>query len=186
MRIIAGRFGSRRIEAPRGMDTRPTLDMTRESLFNILQGAVSGARVLDLFAGSGALGLEALSRGAQLVVFCDVSREAVQTVRRNLAALGAEKDAKVLHQDYAAALKLLKDGGERFDLVFIDPPYAAVPEAVLKNLQAADILSGEGMIVYERDAKSVLALPEGLALLRSRVYGRTALDFIGHAEESSI
>lgn len=178
MRIIAGRFGSRRIEAPKGMDTRPTLDMTRESLFNMLQGSVQGARVLDLFAGSGALGLEALSRGAESAVFCDADRDAVRAVKRNLESLGAQDEARVLKGDYAALLERLGAAGERFDLVFIDPPYAAQTEPILRQTLRSGVLAEDGLIIYERDACRELALPDGLALRRSRVYGRTALDFI--------
>lgn len=182
MRIIAGRFGSRRIEAPRGMETRPTLDMTRESLFNILQGRLNGARVLDLFAGSGALGLEALSRGAEFAVFCDASRDAVQTVKRNLAALKAEDEARVISGDYTGALETLKRDGERFDLIFIDPPYSLQPESVLLRVFTAGLLASDGLIVFERDARTTLPLPQGMELKRSRKYGRTILDFIGFPE----
>ena len=131
MRIIAGRFGSRRIEAPKGMDTRPTLDQTRESMFNVLQGEAEGARVLDLFAGSGALGLEALSRGAVWAVFCDTGREAVKVLRANIAALGVGHETCVLAEDCFAALDRLTSEEERFDLIFLDPPYPRDREYVL-------------------------------------------------------
>ena len=178
MRIIAGRFGSRRIEAPKGMDTRPTLDQTRESMFNVLQGEAEGARVLDLFAGSGALGLEALSRGAVWAVFCDTGREAVKVLRANIAALGVGDETRVLVEDCFAALDRLASEEERFDLIFLDPPYTRDAGPVMKKILSHNLLSDSGLIVLERDAGTALSIPEGLLVRRSKVYGRTALDFI--------
>ena len=121
MRIISGSARGRTIVAPQGMDTRPTQDYVRESLFNILRADVPGARVLDLFAGSGALGLEALSRGAEHAVFVDSARAAVACVRRNVETLRMDGRCQVLACDWRAAAQRLAGGG--FDLVFIDPPY---------------------------------------------------------------
>ena len=178
MRIIAGRFGSRRIEAPKGMDTRPTLDQTRESMFNVLQGEAEGARVLDLFAGSGALGLEALSRGAVWAVFCDTGREAVKVLKANIAALGVGHETRVLAEDCFAALDRLASEEERFDLIFLDPPYTRDAGPVMKKILSDNLLSDSGLIILERDARTALSIPEGLLVRRSKVYGRTALDFI--------
>ena len=183
MRIIAGRFGSRRIEAPKGMDTRPTLDQTRESMFNVLQGEAEGARVLDLFAGSGALGLEALSRGAVWAVFCDTGREAVKVLRANIAALGVGHETRVLAEDCFAALDRLASEEERFDLIFLDPPYTRDAGPVIKKILSDNLLSDSGLIVLERDARTALSIPEGLRVRRSKIYGRTALDFITPGEE---
>ena len=183
MRIIAGRFGSRRIEAPKGMDTRPTLDQTRESMFNVLQGETEGARVLDLFAGSGALGLEALSRGAVWAVFCDTGREAVKVLRANIAALGVGNETRVLAEDCFAALDRLASEEERFDLIFLDPPYTRDAGPVMKKILSDNLLSDSGLIILERDARTALSIPEGLLVRRSKVYGRTALDFITPGEE---
>ena len=178
MRIIAGRFGSRRIEAPKGMDTRPTLDQTRESMFNVLQGEAQGARVLDLFAGSGALGLEALSRGAVYSVFCDKSKEAVKVLRANIAALGVGEETRVLAEDCFTALDRLAREEERFDMIFLDPPYARDAGPVMEKILSLDLLSANGLIVLERDAGTALSIPDGLRVRRGKVYGRTALDFI--------
>ena len=178
MRIIAGRFGSRRIEAPKGVDTRPTLDQTRESMFNVLQGEPEGARVLDLFAGSGALGLEALSRGAVFSVFCDMNREAVKALRANIAALGVGDETRVLAEDCLTALDRLAREKDRFDLIFLDPPYARDAGPVMEKILALGLISRDGLIVLERDAKTALSIPAGLWIRRSKVYGRTALDFI--------
>lgn len=160
------------------MDTRPTLDQTRESLFNILQSEVQGARVLDLFAGSGALGLEALSRGAEFVVFCDKGREALKALKANIAALGAGEECRLLGEDCYLALNRLAREGERFDLIFLDPPYTQDNGPVMEKILNLCLLHEEGMVVVERDAKASLSLPQGFCLKKSKVYGRTALDFI--------
>lgn len=178
MRIISGRYGSRRIEAPKGLNTRPTLDRTRESLFNMLQGEVPGTRVLDLFAGSGALGLEALSRGAEFCVFCDGSREAVKALKANIASLGAEALSRVLFEDCLTAVDKLARQNESFDLVFLDPPYASDAGPVMRRIVSSGLLASDGLIVFEHDEKADFMLPQGLKLQRAKRYGRTALDFI--------
>ena len=133
MRIIAGRFGSRRIEAPKGMDTRPTLDQTRESMFNVLQGEAEGARVLDLFAGSGALGLEAVSRGASHCLFIEESAEGRGLIRTNVEAMGLQGRTKIFRRD---ATRLGEVGTiQPFDLLLADPPYGkGLGEAALPSL----------------------------------------------------
>ena len=123
MRIIAGEARGRTLTAPKGMDTRPTQDYVRESLFNILQASVPEARVLDLFAGSGALALEALSRGAVKATLVDCSTDAVQCIKRNAETLGFAERVTVIRSDWQAALMRLSKNGERFTLVFLDPPY---------------------------------------------------------------
>ncbi len=151
MRIIAGEARSRIIEAPKGRDTRPTLDRVRENLFNIIRGHVPGAAVLDLFAGSGALSLEALSRGAARAVMVDRDREAHRVERLNAERLGYGDRAEILLCDWQKALASLRDRSERFDLVFLDPPYAmgdlsGVTEGLLP------LLSEDALIVTEHQA----------------------------------
>src|SRR5918999_4707697 len=121
MRVIAGRYGGRRLQAPPGAATRPTSDRVREALFSVLGGRVDGANVLDLFAGSGALGIEALSRGAAEATFVDSAPAAARAVRANLEALGLE--AEVHRADARAFLRAARKGGRQYDLVLIDPPY---------------------------------------------------------------
>ena len=127
MRIIAGEMRSRTILAPKGTDTRPTLDRTRESLFNIIAAWCPDARVLDLYAGSGALALEAISRGAQSAVLCDSSREAARVIKANIEALRVQDRARLLPMMDSQALALLGREGARFDLVFLDPPTGWIP-----------------------------------------------------------
>lgn len=128
MRVIAGKLGGRRFDAPPGRDTRPTSDRVREAIFSILAG-VGGAHVLDLYAGTGALGIEALSRGAERAVFVESGARALAVLKKNLAGLGLEAQSKVLAVRAERAVATLVDGGP-FDLVLIDPPYADVADAV--------------------------------------------------------
>ena len=144
MRVITGSARGRRLKTPENMDIRPTTDNVKESLFNILQFDIEGRQVLDLFAGTGQLGIECLSRGAAGVTFVDRDREAIRIVRENLRICGLT--APVLQED---ALRFL-ERGQKFDLVFVDPPYdSELYEAVLERINSVDILSDGGIIVCE-------------------------------------
>jgi len=174
MRIVAGRWGGRRIAAPRGGATRPTSDRVREAVFSILGDVVPGACVLDLFAGSGALGLEALSRGAAAAVFVDSAPAAARAVRTNLEALGV--DAEVVRADAVVALRNAARAGHQYDLVFLDPPYrraAALAPALGAGLSA--VLAPGARVVAESDRRAPLDLP--LPLLDERRYGDTLIRF---------
>jgi 16S rRNA (guanine966-N2)-methyltransferase len=165
VRVVAGVARGRRLEAPGGSGTRPTADRVREATFNALGslGVVEGARVLDLFAGSGALGIEALSRGASAVTFVDDDARALATVRRNLAATGLAAGATVVRAD---ALRF--DGGP-FELALLDPPYAFDDEAWQALLMTLDA----DVAVLESDRE--LPLPEPWRLLRAKRYGGTVV-----------
>ena len=168
MRIVAGRWGGRRLVAPAGRATRPTSDRVREALFSVL-GPLDGFVVLDLFAGSGALGIEALSRGAAAATFVDSSPDAVAAVRRNLREVGAE--GHVRRRD---ALRWLAAGEGPYDLVFADPPYdlaARVSGPLTERLPA--VLSPQARIVTESDKRAPLTL--GLPELTERTYGDTRI-----------
>jgi 16S rRNA (guanine966-N2)-methyltransferase len=172
MRVVAGEFGGRRLRAPRGAGTRPTADRVREALFSML-GDVSGACVLDLYAGSGALGIEALSRGAASVVFVEHHAQAAATIRRNLDELGTEGDVR--RQD---AMAFLAASRATFDLVFCDPPYDSAPrlaEALAERLAA--VTPDDARIVTESDKRRPLELP--FPLLRERSYGDTRIAIHG-------
>jgi 16S rRNA (guanine966-N2)-methyltransferase len=177
MRVVAGRLGGRRLEAPAGRDTRPTPDRVREALFASLADLVPGATVLDLYAGSGALGIEALSRGADRSVFVESDRRAVAILRGNLATLGL--DAPV-HATTAERFCAAPSGGP-FDLVLCDPPYATPLGAVherLVELHRAAALRPAGMVVVERDKRDPDLqgpAPGFLAPPRLRSYGDTVL-----------
>jgi len=168
MRVVAGRFKGRRLYAPRGERTRPTADRVREALFSML-GDVAGVRVLDLYAGSGALGIEALSRGAVSAVFVESDRRAVAALRRNLEAVGAE--AAVRRQD---ARRFLARPEGTFDLVFCDPPYDDAPGVAAALSDALPAMLGENArIVTESDKRNPLLL--ALPLLVERAYGDTRI-----------
>lgn len=153
MRIIAGTAKGRTIAAPKGMDTRPTLDRVRESLFSILMPWLPDARVLDLFAGSGALGLEAISRGAQEAVFADIARAAQEAVQGNIETLRMQGSATLLRMDWRMALRKLASEGKPFDLVFLDPPYQlAQAGEMLETLRESGLLTEESLVVYEHGA----------------------------------
>ena len=153
MRIITGSARGRKLKTPQDQAIRPTADNVKEALFNIIQFDIEGRRVLDLFAGTGQLGLECLSRGAREAVFVDESPEALRLVRENLRACGLQ--GTVLRQD---ALSYLRGCG-RFDLIFVDPPYdAGLYEPVLGTINAVDILSDGGIIICE--ARRERELPE--------------------------
>ncbi len=183
MRIIAGIARSRRIDAPKGQGTRPTLDGVREALFNILQGRCEGARALDLFCGSGALGLEAISRGAALAALNDVSREAAAVARRNAESLGFAERVRVTCADWQAALSALSRAGERFDLVFLDPPYAMPATPVLEALAALSLLAEDALVIVEHDAARAPA-QTALVLRDTRRYRDTCLSFFALREEN--
>ena len=172
MRIISGYWGGRRLQAPRGEATRPTSDRVREALFSVLGARVDGARVLDVFAGSGALGLEALSRGAAEATFVDSAPAAVRAVQANLAALGAE--AQVRRDDAARFLNAASGAGREYDLVFLDPPYRLAGR-LGGELTAAlpAVLAPGAAVVAESDLRPALTLH--LPLLDERRFGDTLI-----------
>lgn len=178
MRIIAGSFKGRRLATVRGK-IRPTSDKVREAVFNILGPAVTEARVLDLFAGTGALGLEALSRGANAAVFVEDHAASLAVLRRNIETLGLTDRVEVLPLPVKAGLKKLTARQAEFELAFLDPPYGGgLAAAALKDLAAARILSPSAWVVAEHSRRE--ALPEAvdtLALMELRRYGDTQVAF---------
>jgi 16S rRNA (guanine966-N2)-methyltransferase len=172
VRVVAGEFRGRRLAAPRGVRTRPTADRVREALFSMLDD-VSGARVLDLYAGSGALGIEALSRGAGSAVFVDRDPRAVAAIERNLESLGLEQE--VLRQD---AVRFLARAEGTFDLVFCDPPYDSASRLAGPLAQGLPALTSEhARIVTESDKRNPLELP--FPLITERTYGDTRIAIHG-------
>ena len=172
LRVVAGEFGGRRLAAPRGAGARPTQDRVREALFSVL-GPLGGVRVLDLFAGSGALGIEALSRGAREATFVDSDAAAARVVRQNLERIGVE-GARVFRADALSFLRGAARHGDRWDLVLCDPPYRLAHRlgATLGPL-LAPVLETGGRIVCESSVKDPLRLD--LPLLDERRYGDTRI-----------
>jgi 16S rRNA (guanine(966)-N(2))-methyltransferase RsmD len=179
MRVIAGQFGGRRLQAPRGRVTRPTSDRVREALFAML-GDVQRASVLDLFAGTGGLGIEALSRGAASAVFVERDASAVRALKANLAALGIDPGvARVCRTDALAALRSARGRKETYDLVFIDPPYShagwPISDRWGPELSASlpPLLRPAARVVVESDRRAPLQLE--VELERERRYGDTSI-----------
>ena len=174
MRIISGSARGRKLREPQGLDTRPTTDKVKDSLFNIIQFELEGRRVLDLYAGTGQLGLEALSRGAEHCTFADQRREAVALVKENLRLCRFEDRARVVQGE---ALSFLSACREKFDIVFLDPPYAGdLLEKTLEMLTGFDILREHGIIVCESGVDwSVPALTPPYEVGREYRYGQIKL-----------
>ena len=183
MRVVGGRLRSREIAAPKSSAIRPTADRLRESLFNILihgyGDPVSGARVLDLFAGTGALGIEALSRGAREAVFVERARSALRILRRNLEELELASRARVVDADLSRGLGALARNHGAFGVVLADPPYgAAWPERLLRDPALAQLVEPDGAVVIERSARETPEPPPAPLRLRdTKRYGETAFDW---------
>lgn len=181
MRIIGGQYRGRKLAEFPGEEVRPTGDRVKESLFNILTPRLYGARVLDLFSGSGALGLESLSRGAEKVVFNDAAKSSLDIVRKNLALVKPDGEKyKVLNLDYSLCLRTVKGP---FDIIFVDPPYRMeIGAECLRLIGENGLLSRGGVVVYERDG-TYGEIPEGWTLSDERHYGRTKLYFFGRSDD---
>jgi 16S rRNA (guanine966-N2)-methyltransferase len=176
MRIVAGRYGGRRLTAPRGDATRPTSDRVREALFQRL-GPLDDRRVLDLFAGSGALALEALSRGARHATLVDSAPAAIKAIRANIAALGLDAEqAEVRQQDVRAFLRSARAARHEYDLVLVDPPYRLAAELGRElSPSIAAVLAPGGLVVSESDRRAPLDLDPDLPLTDERRYGDTLI-----------
>lgn len=174
MRVISGRYRGLKLNAFEGSDIRPTADRVKESLFNILYADIAGARVLDLFCGSGSLGIECLSRGARFVDFNDVSPQSVKLLKSNLARLKDTKNYSVSTGDYAAFLSAARTP---YDIIFIDPPYADdCGIYALRTIAKRGLLTRDGIAVYERD-RAFSGEAEGLEKYDERKYGKTYITF---------
>lgn len=175
MRIIGGKYRGKTLAPFKGEDIRPTSDRARESLFNILGQRVVGARVLDLFCGSGSLGLECLSRGADQAVFNDISKDSLEVLNKNLAALKGGESYKVVKGDYC---DLLKSEKGKFDIIFLDPPYRFdFCSVAAKLISDRALLSDDGVIVIERDRPFTDEIA-GLERYDERKYGVAYLTFL--------
>lgn len=183
MRIIGGKHRGAKLYTLEGLDTRPTLDRVKEPLFSILNFELPDATVLDLFAGSGALGLEAISRGAEKVILCDASSKAIHIIEQNVEKLKETSKVQILHKDYLVALKSLKQQQIKFDIVFLDPPYKTdfAWKASLQMMQY-NLLTENGIIVIETDNKKEIIenieKQEMLEIYDERKYGRVELIFL--------
>lgn len=182
MRVSAGEAKGKRLRVPRGVAARPTQDRVREAIFNALGGRVLDAEVLDLFAGIGTLGIEALSRGARRAVFVEVDPRTAAGLRANLQVAGLQDRAEVWRADVLRALRRLQDRGDRFDLVFLDPPYrSGWLQRALQALAQSPVLRDEGLVVAEGVRGEPVEV-EGLEVTWQRAYGDTAVTFLRRAK----
>jgi 16S rRNA (guanine(966)-N(2))-methyltransferase RsmD len=180
VRIIAGAYRSRHLKATPPQGTRPTSDKLRETLFNILGESVRGCTFLDGCAGVGAIGIEAISRGAENVIFVDQSRKAVRMIRENLQSLKIDEGFKILELDLAKALDVCARDALVFDVAFIDPPYdrSDIYDDTLRMFDTRQLLSSNGVLIFEHSKRSELPETNGsLRKVRSLVQGDSALSF---------
>ena len=169
MKIISGKYKGRNLEGHNLEGTRPTMERVKESLFAIIQNYLDGAVVLDLFSGSGNLGIEALSEGASFAYLVDYNKKASDTIKRNLNSIGI-KEAEVINLDYKKALNYLKD--KKVDLIFLDPPYKTdFIEQSIKLIDEYNILSDEGLIICENDSLDKIVYPDDYEVVKDRKYG---------------
>ena len=180
MRIITGKARGLKLTTPKNMDVRPTSDRVKESLFNIIGTKIVGTHVLDLFAGTGNLGLEAWSRGAAKIVFIDESQASLQLVRSNIAKAKAEKETTVIKGNAVKVIADLAARGERFDFIFCDPPYnKGLPAQIIEQVAKYDIVAPGGYLVVEHSQHEILPeLPLKLEIIRSEKYGETLISFL--------
>ena len=173
MRVIAGKCRSLPLKTLDGLDTRPTTDRTKETLFNVLQPWIPGASFLDLYAGSGGIGIEALSRGAVHAVFVEQARKAVQVIEDNLIFTKLKPDATVLQDSVMHALPILQEKGETFDCIFMDPPYNHEYEKeVLTWLSTHSMVRDEGIVVVEASRQTDMSYVAdlGFTVIREKIY----------------
>lgn len=177
--MISGTAKGHKLKTVKGMTTRPTSDMVKESLFNILAAYIPDSDILDLFAGTGSLGIEALSRGARSAVFSDKSRECAAMIKQNLEHTKLMDKAVVHTSDFTDILNRLWYEGKKFDIIFLDPPYSKnFIQETLKNMTKNDIIRDNGILAAEHQAGDILPEQEGrLRLVKSQKYGGTVLSF---------
>ncbi len=188
MRIVAGRFSSRRLDTLSGDATRPTLDKVREAVFSSLGGFFQGGAILDLYAGSGAIGLEALSRGMEQAVFVDKSKAACAVIRKNIETLQVQQETLVLPVSDMKALPILAERGMKFDLVYLDPPYRKERNAeIIAALRENDLLAHGARIVIEslkEDQYDEIIC--GMRKYREAVYGITKISYYREEDNESM
>jgi len=180
MRVIAGEYRGRILKIPKGAEVRPTQDRVREAIFNIIREQVPGSKVLDLYAGSGAFGIEALSRGAHLSVFVDNNTSCIKTIKSNLSALGKmAQSSEVLKLDAVTSISRFRKESRKFNIIFLDPPYyKELARNSLLKIDACVILSPQSLVIAEHFKKDVMPeKTDNLFLFREKKYGDTVISF---------
>lgn len=172
MRVIAGEAKGRELLAPKGLNTRPTLAKVKEAMFGMIQFDLEDAEVLDLFAGSGGLGIEALSRGAARSVFCDADRNAISVIKSNIKRLGYDERAEIFPGDSIALLDRFAESGRTFDIVLLDPPYETQLESnAIAKLTQLGLLSENAILICEHSRENTPEFPDGFNVKKARKYG---------------
>lgn len=183
MRIIAGEAKGRRLKGCKGKKIRPTTDRVKETIFNLIRGMVSGAKVLDLFAGSGNLGLESLSRGARQVTFVDSSPRAVSVIKENIETLGFERRAAVKRDDVFRMISRLGKRREGFNLIFADPPYErGLAQKTIDHLSRSPVLEDGGAVVVEHSKREQIE-PKGFRVDKNRNFGDSLVTVLVRKEQ---
>ena len=180
MRVIRGTAKGKKLNSLEGLETRPTLDRVKEAVFNIIQFDIKDSVVLDLFSGSGALGIEALSRGAKEAILCDASSKAIKIINKNLEETRLKDKAKVINTDYLVALSKIKD--KKFDIIFLDPPYKSdYVEKSIEYISKYNLLAENGIIIVETNDKNKIdeiKAKKDLEVYDTRKYGIAIIIFI--------
>ncbi len=170
MRIISGKYKGRKIDGYDIVGTRPTMDRVKESLFAMINGYVKDANCLDLFAGSGSLGLEALSNGAKSCYFVDQNNEVIKTLQNNINNIKIEEDYYLVRQDYLEFLKKVSKNNQQFDLIFLDPPYKEhIIENILTFIYQNNLLSTNGLIICEYEFQDIYS--NDFTIYKEKIYG---------------
>lgn len=178
VRVISGSARGLKLNTPGDDRVRPTTDRVKESMFNIVQDWVYDSQVLDLFAGSGALGIEALSRGASQAVFCDNSLDSIKIIKSNIEKARVADRSQIVSGDFKRCLRDMGAKNQSFDMIFVDPPYyKGLFEEVLDTIRACKILKKDGIVIVEHDAKRPIGQVEGLEVYKEKKYGITMLTF---------
>lgn len=179
LRVISGKARGLKLNTPKSEDVRPTTDRVKESLFNIINPYIMDGDILDLFAGTGSLGIECLSRGANKCVFVDLNRSSIDIVKSNIKKARVEENSEVMNVDFKSAIERVKNNSYKFDIIFMDPPYYKdMFQDALERIDKANILKEDGIIVVEHDTKQ--EFPENVGNLvknRNKKYGNTTLTF---------
>lgn len=180
MRVISGTAKGKKLNSLEGLETRPTLDRVKEAVFNIIQFDIKDAVVLDLFSGSGALGIEALSRGAKEAILCDVSSKAIKIINKNLEETRLKEKAKVFSNDYLETLNKIKD--KKFDIIFLDPPYKSdYIEKSIEYISTHNLITENGIIIVETNDKNKIdeiKAKKDLEVYDTRKYGIAIIIFV--------
>ncbi|SHH09454.1 16S rRNA (guanine(966)-N(2))-methyltransferase RsmD [Tepidibacter thalassicus] len=184
MRVISGSARGLKLKSPKGMDVRPTTDRVKESVFNIINNRLMDSFVLDVFSGTGSLGIEALSRGAQKCIFVDLSKESIKIIKENVQKARFDEKSEIILSDAINAINKLAARKNKFDIIFMDPPYLKnLIEPVLEEISKKNILENNGIIIVEHDTKDKLSEKiNNIYMYREKKYGNTTISFFALEE----